>query len=86
MPRALTIQRAMVPAVERARYLAALRARRAHYERAGCQFWVFEERDLPGLFMEFTEATDADILSAAHADAPVRTRDPARVYTEVEVP
>jgi hypothetical protein len=85
MPRVLTIQRAMVPAVDRARYFASLRARRAHYESAGCRFWVFEELGLPGLVMDFTEATDPAVLSAAHARAPEKLRDPSRVYSEVEM-
>jgi hypothetical protein len=75
----------MVPATERARYLAKLTARRAHYQQASCRFWVFEEIGLPGLFMEFTEAQDASTLAAAHAKAPERLRDPTRVYSEVEV-
>src|SRR5262249_48636150 len=66
MARALTIQRAMVPATERAKYFARLEGRRAHYQRADCRFWVFEEIGLPGLFIEFTEAHDAATLTAAH--------------------
>ena len=85
MGRALTIQRAMVPAMERARYFEKLRTRRSHYQNADCRFWVFEEAGLPGLFIEFTEAQDADTLKAAHAKAPERLRDPSRVYTEVEI-
>ena len=85
MARAMTIQRAMVPATDRDRYFAKLKARRVHYQQANCRFWVFEEIGLPGLFMEFTEAQDAATLAAAHAKAPERLRDPTRVYTEVEV-
>jgi hypothetical protein len=85
MARALTIQRAMVPAVERARYLAALRERFAHYTKAHCRFWVFEEIGLPGLFLEFTEANDPVTLRAAHAAAKEKLRDPSRVYAEVEI-
>jgi hypothetical protein len=85
MERVLTMQRAMVPATERARYMVRLRERRAHYVAADCRFWVFEEIGLPGLFIEFTEAHDQATLAAAHANAPERLRDPSRVYTEVEV-
>jgi hypothetical protein len=84
MPRVLTIQRAMVPLTDRARYFARLRDRRDHYTRAQCRFWVFEEAGMPGLFFEFTEAGDAATLNAAHAQAPERLRDPSRVYNEVE--
>lgn len=83
--RVLTIQRAMVPAIERARYLTLLRARRTHYQGADCRFWVFEEIGLPGLFIEFMEANDAPTLKAAHASAPEKLRDPSRVYSEVEI-
>jgi hypothetical protein len=85
MARVLTIQRAMVPATERERYMARLRDREAHYKGADCRFWVFEEVGLPGLFIEFTEAGDQETLSAAHASAPVKPRDPSRVYAEVEI-
>jgi hypothetical protein len=85
MTRVLSIQRAMVPATERERYMARLRARQAHYASADCRFWVFEEIGLPGLFIEFTEAGDRATLTAAHESAPVRPRDPSRMYTEVEV-
>jgi hypothetical protein len=85
MARFLTIQRAMVPATERERYMTKLRDRLAHYDKADCRFWVFEEIGLPGLFIEFTEASDPATLSAAHASAPQPPRDPSRVYTEVEV-
>jgi len=83
--RLLTIQRAMVPAMERAKYLANLRTKLAHYQSADCRFWVFEEVGMPGLFIEFTEAGDPDQLKAAHAKAPEKPRDPGRVYTEVEI-
>lgn len=85
MGRVLTIQRAMVPATERERYLDKLVARRAHYSGADCRFWVFEEIGLPGLFIEFTEARDQATLTAAHESAPVRPRDLSRIYAEVEV-
>ncbi len=86
MARSLTIQRAVVPAPERERYLARLRARLAHYTARDCRFWVFEEAALPGVFIEFTEAKDAAILAAAHAASPEPPRDAARIYSEVEVP
>jgi hypothetical protein len=85
MARSLTIQRAMVPLVDRAKYLSALRERLAHYQSADCRFWVFEEIGLPGLFIEFTEAGDPEILKAAHAKAPQKLRDPSRIYSEVEI-
>jgi hypothetical protein len=85
MPRALSIQRSIIPAAERPKYLERLRARRDHYVRASCKFWVFEEIALSGAFIEFTEALDPATLTAAHAGAPEPVLDPARVYTEVEL-
>jgi hypothetical protein len=85
VPRALTIQRTIVPAHERKRYLERVRERRAYYQRASCNFWVFEEAALPGAFIEFTEAADRVALSAAHAAAPEALIDPARIYVEVEL-
>jgi hypothetical protein len=85
MSRALSIQRSIIPAAERAKYLERLRARRDHYVRASCKFWVFEEIALAGAFVEFTEAADAATLTAAHAAAPEPVLDPARIYTDVEL-
>lgn len=85
MARALTVQRTLVPPSERKRYLERMRGRQAYYQRAKCNFWVFEEMALPGAFIEFTEAADASILSAAHAGAPDGILDPTRIYDEVEL-
>ena len=85
MPRALSIKRSIVPTSERSKYLERLKVRKAHYERAGCEFWAFEEAALTGAFIEFVEATDAATLEAAHAAAPEPVLDPARVYTEVDL-
>ena len=85
MPRALSIHRVIVPVADRAKYLERLRAKKEHYEKAGCKLWVFEEAALPGAFMEFTEAATAAGLAAAHASAPDQVLDPARIYTELEL-
>jgi len=85
MPRALTLQRTIVPSAERAKYLARARQRAAYYAKAGCRFWIFEEAALPGAFIEFTEASDRNTLSAAHADAPEKLVDAKRIYHEVEL-
>ncbi len=85
MPRALTIKRTVVPQSERRKYFERLRLRRDHYKRAGCNFWVFEEAGLPGAFVEFTEAPDAAVLGAAHADAHDNVFDSNRIYKEVEI-
>ena len=85
MPRALSIKRAIVPAGDRAKYIERLKARKAHYAKSNCQFWVFEETSLAGAFIEFTESNDPAVLAAAHASSPEPVLDPARIYTELEL-
>lgn len=85
MPRALTIHRIVVMPTDRAKYFERLRAKEQHYTGMGCRFWVFEETSLVGAFVEFCEADSAQALSAAHAAAPERVHDPARIYTQVEL-
>lgn len=85
MPRALTMRRSIVPHGDRKKFLEKLTARRAYYTGAHCRFWVFEESDLPGAFMEFVEADDADALAKAIAAAPDPVVDAVRIYEEVEL-
>ena len=84
--RALTIHREMVPRSNRVQYFERLQAKVEYYTAANCRFWVFEEISLPGAFVEFTEADDAQTLSAAHARSPWRLLDPGRIYGQVEIP
>jgi hypothetical protein len=86
MPRALTIQRTLVTPPEREKFQEKLLRKREHYSRSNCKFWVFEEASLPGAFLEFFEAADPATLAKAHAASPDPVMDPARVYTEVELP
>ena len=83
--RALTIHRRIVTPGDRARYLEGARKRREHFERSGCNFWIFEEAGLPGAFVEFTEGPSRPTLAAALAGAPEGGGDPARVYEQVEL-
>ena len=85
MPRALTVQRTLVTPPERKKFAERLRQNRDYYAQANCRYWVFEEAGLPGAFLEFTEAPDAQTLARAHASAPGRVLDPARIYHEVEL-
>lgn len=85
MPRALTIRRTVVPAADRAKHLARLRAKRDHYGARHCRFWAFEEASIRGAFLEFVEADSADTLAAAHADVTDGPADAHRVYLEVEL-
>jgi hypothetical protein len=84
MPRALTIVRSKVARHERDAYFAALRDRRARLRAAECNFWVYEDPADPGLFIEFTEARDADTLVAGHA-AVADTDSSAPILTEVDL-
>lgn len=85
MGRVLSIHRITVTPADRTRYYERLRQKRAHYEGAGCRFWVFEESGLPGAFLEFFEANDAQALARAHATSPQPPLDPNRIYHEVEL-
>ena len=85
MPRSLTLHRTVVTPSDRAKFFERLRTKEAHYQAAGCRFWAFEEASVPGAFIEFVEANDAATLTAAHAAAPERLLDPARIYTSVEL-
>jgi hypothetical protein len=85
MPRTLTIQRTLVTPPERDRFHEKLRRKQEYYTKAKCRFWVFEETGLPGAFLEFVEAEDAETLARAHASAPEPVLDPNRVYAEVEL-
>jgi hypothetical protein len=86
MPRALTVQRTLVPPQERKRYADRLVRRQDYYSKAGCRFWAFEEAALPGAFLEFFEASDVETLARAHQGAPDPILDAGRVYLEGELP
>ncbi len=85
MPRVLSMQRTVVTPHDRAKFLEHARVRQTHYTNAGCQWWLFEEAALPGAFVEFTEARDADTLRHAHASAAEPPIDPSRIYLHVEL-
>ena len=84
MARWLTLQRSIVPASERKKFMERLKARRAYYQTAKCGFWVFEESGLPGAVIEFVEAGDRETLEGALAGAPDHIVDAGRIYREVE--
>jgi hypothetical protein len=80
------VQRTLVTPQERDRFFERMKRKQEHYQRAQCHFWVFEEASLPGAFLEFVEAPDADTLARAHAASPEPSLDPGRIYQEVELP
>ncbi|MDQ3698215.1 MAG: hypothetical protein M3373_09345 [Gemmatimonadota bacterium] len=85
MPRSLTIQRSVVTAAERDKFLERYRVRREHFQRAGCRYWLFEEIGLPGALIEFVEASDGETLQSALDGAPDRVLDQSRIYQELEL-
>lgn len=85
MSRVLSVQRTLVTPPDRDRYEERLKRKREYYGQANCRFWVFEEASLPGAFLEFFEAADAETLVRAHAGAPEPVLDPNRIYREVEL-
>ena len=84
MARALTIERSKVSRHERDAYFAGLRERRDRLRAASCNFWVYEDPSEPGLFVEFTEARDAETLVAGRASVS-ESEDSAPILTEVEL-
>ncbi len=80
----MTIQRTVVTPSDRVKFHEKLRRKQDYYTKAKCKFWAFEEAGLPGAFLEFFEAADAETLARAHASAPDPVLDPNRIYTEVE--
>jgi hypothetical protein len=81
--RALSLQRTIVTPTERGRFLDRARLQRDHFSSRACRYWVFEEAELPGAFIEFTESGDLAALTAALAAAPDPVLDPTRIYREV---
>ena len=86
MPKALTVQRTLVIPPDRERFHERMLRKRDHYAQAKCRYWVVEEASLPGAFLEFFEAPDAETLTRAHEASPERVLDPRRIYSEVELP
>ena len=84
MPRALVMQTAAIRAEERLAALDSFRARRALVGAAGCNYWVFERGDQPGVFTQFFEAGDEDTLRRARF-AALGASDNDPILREVEL-
>ena len=67
MPRLLVMSERAVTEVERAAYLQTLAVRRERAAAASANFWVFEQQDGRGTFLEFVEAGSAEALAEAVA-------------------
>lgn len=85
MPRAISMRHVVVPAGDRTDFRERARRSLAHYTGRGCHYWLFEESQMPGAYVEFFEAKDRDTLVRAHGDAPQPVPESARLYVEVEL-
>ena len=85
MPRALSVQRSVVPPESRAAFLVRARSREAHFAEAGCHFWLFEEESRAGAFMEFAEASDAAVLRRANITLSEPLGDATRIFHQVDL-
>ena len=85
MPRVLTMQRSIVPKLDRQKFLDRLPQKKAYFQRSRCRYWVFEDVELTGAFIEFMEADDLETLLAARADSPERNERPVPIYKELEL-
>ncbi len=71
MARALTMVERWVSGVDRETYLNTLPSRRTAAEQLRLHFWVFENADESGRFVEFTEgASEQDIANAHDGELP----------------
>ena len=77
--RVLSMVERQVKAEQRSGYLAGLAATRAAASAAHAQFWVFENEQEPGRFVEFTEAASAEHVAATHGGVL-----PASLWREVQ--
>lgn len=75
----------VVPSGDKKEFRDRARESRAHYSRAGCQYWLFEEAGLPGAYVEFFEGPDRETLLRAHQTAPRPVMESARMYVEVDL-
>lgn len=85
MARVLSMRHTIVPPADRAEFQARARRLQSHYRGRGCRYWLFEEMALPGAYVEFFEANDAETLRQAHAGASGGIDHAARTYTEVDL-
>ena len=84
MPRTLAIETTKLSADNRAAFIDRSRARRGHFREAGCKYWLFEQTETPGTFIEFTEGPDEATLRSARASAPEHDSE-VPLYVEVEL-
>ena len=84
MARYLTMQRSIVPSGDREEFRKRMKERRAHFEKADCKLWSFEEVGLAGAIIEFIESSSEESLVKALKSAPGSGGENARIYKELE--
>ena len=84
VPRALVTHGLHFPADQRDAVVASLRERKAALRAHECNYWVFEDRALPGVMLEFFEARDDHTLVRARTAAGADARDQP-ILSEVEL-
>ena len=80
--RALSMRHTAVPSGDRDAFRTRAREASSYYAGAGCRYWVYEDGELPGAFVEFFEAPDKDALTRAHGGTK---QPPSRLYVEVDL-
>ena len=65
MPRVLTVSRVRVPLARESEYLALVHALAARLAVRGQRLWVFQAREQPDSWLEFSEGADATTHRAA---------------------
>jgi hypothetical protein len=85
VPRAVSMRHTVVPSADREDFRTRARESRAHYAKSGCRYWLYEEGQMPGAYVEFFEATDRETLARAHKSAHGAEHQSTRVYLEVEL-
>ncbi len=83
--RSLTMHRVTVPPKDRKKYQKQIEERAKHYASGNCRFWVFEDTEIPCIFIEFVEADDEKTLIEMHATAPGQVLGPKPIYHQVEI-
>ena len=80
--RALAMRHSAVPTGDRDAFRARAREAQAQYTGAGCRYWVYEDAELPGAYVEFFEAESKEMLEKANSGAK---QPPSRMYLEVDL-
>ncbi|MEP6591561.1 MAG: hypothetical protein ABJC19_10300 [Gemmatimonadota bacterium] len=81
MTRVLTVSRVGVPLARKSEYLALVHALAARLAARGQRLWVFQSREQPDRWLEFSESADA----ATHRAAGPADAEEARLESALAV-